>query len=46
MIGKSSVYLLNEIIPALIENQKLVRLFPETPKHKSQAYKTKHVNEE
>ena len=40
LIGKSSAYLLNEIIPSLIAEQKLVRLFPATPNHQNQAYKT------
>jgi hypothetical protein len=42
LVGRSSIYLLNEIIPYLIENQKLVRLFPATPTHQNQAYKTNH----
>jgi len=42
LVGKSSTYLLNEVIPSLIDNQKLVRLFPGIPKHKKQAYKTNH----
>ena len=40
LVGKSSAYLLNEIIPSLIASQKLIRLFPATPNHQSQAYKT------
>jgi hypothetical protein len=40
LIGKNSAYLLNEIIPPLIDNQKLIRLFPATPNHQNQAYKT------
>jgi predicted HTH transcriptional regulator len=43
LIGKSSAYLLNEIIPYLTDNQRLIRLFPATPKHKNQAYKTNQV---
>jgi predicted HTH transcriptional regulator len=43
LVGKSSDYISNEIIPDLIDKEKLVRLFPATPKHKSQAYKTKHT---
>jgi len=39
LLGKSSAYLLNEIIPSLIAAEKLVRLFPATPNHQSQAYK-------
>jgi predicted HTH transcriptional regulator len=45
LTGRSSEYLLNEIMPSLLANEKLVRLFPATPKHKSQAYKTNHDNE-
>jgi predicted HTH transcriptional regulator len=45
LMGKSSAYLLNEIIPSLIASEKLVRLFPATPNHQSQAYKTNHDNE-
>jgi predicted HTH transcriptional regulator len=45
LTGKSSAYLLNEIIPSLIVSEKLVRLFPATPNHQSQAYKTNHNNE-
>jgi len=40
LVGRSNEYILNEIIPPLIDSQKLVRLFPATPKHKGQAYKT------
>jgi len=43
LIGKSSAYLLNEIIPSLITEQKLVRLYPATPNHQNQAYKTKQA---
>ena len=39
LVGKSSAYLLNEIIPSLIATQKLIRLFPATPNHQNQAYK-------
>jgi predicted HTH transcriptional regulator len=42
LTGRSSEYLLNEIMPSLLSNEKLVRLFPATPKHKNQAYKTNH----
>jgi hypothetical protein len=41
LIGRSSEYLQNEIIPSLIDSQKLIRLFPATPNHQNQAYKTK-----
>jgi len=40
LVGRSSIYLLNEIIPPLIESQKLVRLFPATQTHQNQAFKT------
>ena len=43
LIGKSNTYLLNEIIPPLIASQKLVRLFPATPNHQNQAYKTNKI---
>jgi predicted HTH transcriptional regulator len=43
LIGKSSAYLLNEIIPYLVDNQRLIRLFPATPNHQNQAYKTNQV---
>ena len=42
LVGKNSAYISNEIIPKLIDKEKLVRLFPATPKHKKQAYKTNH----
>ncbi|MDR2622939.1 MAG: hypothetical protein LBC48_10270 [Dysgonamonadaceae bacterium] len=45
LIGKSSAYLLNEIIPPLVAGEKLVRLFPATPNHQNQAYKTNHNSE-
>ena len=44
LVGKSSAYLLNEIIPSLIANQKLIRLFPATPNHQNQAYKKSEMN--
>ena len=44
LVGKSNVYLQNKIIPSMIDSQKLVRLFPATPNHKSQAYKANIVN--
>ena len=43
MVGKKTEYLSNEIIPSMVENQKLIRLFPATPKHKGQAYKANHI---
>ena len=39
LVGKSSDYLQNEIIPYMIANQKVIRLFPATPNHKNQSYK-------
>jgi predicted HTH transcriptional regulator len=39
LVGRSSAYLLNEIIPPLIDSQKLIRLFPATPNHQNQAYR-------
>jgi len=43
LVGRSNTYLLNEIIPSLMDNQKLIRLFPATPNHQSQAYKANKV---
>jgi len=40
LVGKSSVYLQNKIVPSMIADKKIVRLFPAKPNHQNQAYKT------
>ena len=40
LVGRSSAYLMDEIIPILVDSQKLVRLYPAKPNHQNQAYKT------
>ncbi|HEV7332701.1 MAG TPA: hypothetical protein VGN63_16805 [Flavisolibacter sp.] len=38
-VGKSAAYLKNEVLPKMVEDRLLVLKYPETPTHRSQAYK-------
>lgn len=39
-VNRSSAYIQNEFLPTLISSGKLVKLYPNTPNHPNQAYKT------
>ena len=41
LIGRNVRYLNNKIIPRMIEEQRLERLYPDIPKHPKQKYKAK-----
>jgi len=39
-VNRSQAYLQNEVLPILVSNGKLERLYPDNPNHPNQAYKT------
>jgi predicted HTH transcriptional regulator len=43
-VNRSQTYLQNEVLPYLVNNGKLVRLYPENPNHPNQAYKSSVKN--
>jgi hypothetical protein len=40
-IQRDYFYLINEIIPRMVKDGKLERLYPDTPNHPKQKYRTK-----
>ena len=44
LMNKTPKYLKNAIIPGLVNSGKLIRLYPNTPNHPNQAYKTADEN--
>lgn len=38
-IGRNSVYLLNHVIPSMLEEGLIERMYPQTPRHPNQKYK-------
>jgi len=43
-VNRKSAYIKNEVLPALIANGKLLRLYPDIPNHPNQAYKTANIS--
>lgn len=46
IIQREPSYLINKIIPRMIDEEKLERLYPATPKHPQQKYRTTQRSEE